>query len=293
MSAIRCITKFCRALLLAAALVSFLAHDSALAWSPYTLTNGNSRVTVNPDSPSGMSDWTVDGQTQLYNQSFWYRKGSTGGEKYLGQSATLATATQVNPSVLNLLYNNGTFTIETTYSLLGGVSGSGSAAIGEQISINNLTAAAMSFHFFQYVDFDLGGTDANDTITLERNFLGKFVGATQRKGNAYFADEIISPSADRGEVSTIHNGSQAILNKLLDGSPTTLNNTTGPITGDASWAFQWDINIPANSSYSIDLTKSVYVLQPIPEPSLMAIVVAGASVASMFRRRRAFVKNHH
>ena len=173
------------------------------------------------------------------------------------------------------------------------MSDSGSAAIGEQISINNLTAAVMSFHFFQYVDFDLGGTDANDTITLDRNFSGKFIGATQRKGNSYFADEIISPSADRGEVSTIHSGSQAILNKLLDGSATTLNNTTGPITGDASWAFQWDINIPANSSYSIDLNKSVYVSQPAPEPSIIAIVIAGASVAGMFRRRCAFVKNQH
>ena len=43
------------------------------------LTNGNSRVAIQPAEPRGMDSWIVGGQTQQYQQWFWYRVGSHKG----------------------------------------------------------------------------------------------------------------------------------------------------------------------------------------------------------------------
>lgn len=254
----------------------------ANAWT-YVLTNGNSTATIGADTPYGMSDWTVDGQTQLYKQWFWYRKGNTGGESPLN-NIQMTSATLVSPGVLNTVYQSGnTFSIEVNYSLLGGAIGSSSSSIGEQIKINNLTSNPLNFHFFQYVDFDLGGNWLGDTVTLEQNAQGLFEKAFQTKGNAYFADEIVSPAANNGEVGL----SQSILTKLNDLSPTTLNGDVGPVTGDAVWAFQWNVNIAANQSFSIAINKSVYIAPSIPEPTPIALISVGFAALGFARRRLA------
>ncbi|MGC3959556.1 MAG: PEP-CTERM sorting domain-containing protein [Verrucomicrobiota bacterium] len=257
-----------------------LSTQLASAWT-YNLTNGNSSATVQADTPYGMSDWTVDGQTQLFRQWFWYRKGSTGPEKPLN-NLTLTSATLVSPSILNTVYQSGSiFSIEVTYSLLGGAIGSSSSAIGEQIKINNLTSNPLDFHFFQYVDFDLGGGYLGDTVTLEKNAQGLFDKAYQTKGNAFFADEVVSPAANHGEVGL----SESTLIKLMDSSPTTLNDSVGPVTGDAIWGFQWDVVIPAYQSFSIAINKSVYIAPPVPEPSSIALLAVGLAALGFARRR--------
>lgn len=252
----------------------------ASAWT-YDLTNRNSSATIQADAPYGMSDWTVDGQTQLYRQWFFYRKGNTGPEKPIN-NLTLTSATMVAPNILNTVYHSGNvFSIGITYQLLGGEFGSSSSSIGEQIKISNLTGSALNFHFFQYVDFDLGGNWLGDTVTLEQNAQGLFEKAYQTKGNFYFADEVVSPAANHGEVGL----SESTLVKLNDASPTTLSDNVGPVTGDAIWAFQWDVVIPAYQSFDIAINKSVYV---VPEPSAIAFLSVGLAALGFARRRFGF-----
>jgi hypothetical protein len=255
----------------------FCAPQSVQAWSN-TLTNNNSTVTIGADTPHGMSDWTVDGQTQLYKQWFWYRTGTTKPEKPI--NTLTSSAEQTSPNVLNTFYSSSAFSIEITYSLLGGAFGSGSSAVGEQIKITNLTGNQLDFHFFQYVDFDLGGNHLGDTVYLEQNLQGLFEKAYQTKGNAYFADEIVSPAANHGEVGL----SQSILTKLDDSFATTLNDSVGPVTGDAVWGFQWDVIIDAYGSFNIDINKSVYVT-PVPEPTGVALFSLGVILLGLARRR--------
>lgn len=249
----------------------------ANAWTNI-LTDGNSSATILPDSPYGMNDLTVDGKTQLYRQWFFYRKGNTAPEKPIN-NLTLTSAVQSAPNVLNTVYHSGsTFSIDITYVLQGGLLGSGSSSVGEQIKINNLTGNPLNFHFFQYVDFDLGGNHLGDTVTLEQNAQGLFEKAFQTKGNFYFADEVVSPAANHGEVGL----SESTLVKLMDANPTTLNGNVGPVTGDAIWAFQWDMVIPAYQSFDIAINKSVYV---VPEPSSIALLSVGLVALSFARRR--------
>jgi hypothetical protein len=76
----------------------------------------------------------------------------------------------------------------------------------------------------------------------------------------------------------------SIYSSLTNGTPTTLSDATGPLTGDATWAFQWDAAIPANGSLSIALNKSVYVTN-IPEPSSLALIPAALVIVAAARRR--------
>jgi len=228
-----------------------------------------------------MSDWTVDCQEQLYRQWFWYRVGSTGGENTINHLNRIS-AQQTSASTLTTLYrNSGQFSIEVSYSLLGGAEGSGFSMIGEQIKITNLSGSPLDFHFFQYVDFDLGGSNLGDTVQLGQNNSGLFDSAYQNKGSSYFADEIVSPGAQHGEAGLY----PSIYNKLTDNSPTTLSDDSGPVTGDATWAFQWDAAIPVGGSFSIGLNKSVYVAIPVPEPSVLVLFPMALALLGTARRR--------
>jgi len=130
------------------------------------------------------------------------------------------------------------------------------------------------------VDFDLGGSSAGDTVQLGQNISGLFDSAYQNKGNSFFADEILSPAANHGQAGLY----PSIYNSLMDGSPTTLTDSTGPVTGDATWAFQWDASIPVGGSFSVALNKSVFVTN-IPEPSALTLIPLAMTFLAVARRR--------
>lgn len=259
--------------------VCFLLQQAAQAWT-YDLTDGNSSVTIRADRGFGMSDWTVDCVPQLYRQWFWYRVGDCDRERPINR-LDLISADQSNPNTLTTLYQkNDKFSIEVSYTLLGGAEDSGLSTINEQIKILNLSCAPLDFHFFQYVDFDLGGSRHGDTVELGQNDEGLFDSAYQHKGDSYFADEVVTPGAQHGQAGKF----PSILHSLRNGSPTTLNDNTGPVTGDATWAFQWDASIPVDGSFSIELSKKVY-LTNIPEPTAMMLIPAALAVLGVARRR--------
>jgi len=47
------------------------------------LTDQNTTVTIDPVNGAGVYSWLVNGVEQLFQQWFWYRVGSTGGESPL------------------------------------------------------------------------------------------------------------------------------------------------------------------------------------------------------------------
>jgi len=259
-------------------LLSIFLSPSAHAWK-FILADGNSSVTIDTGTDEGMHNWIVDGQNQLYQQWFWFRAGSSGGESPIN-ALPIVSEVQATPSTLNVKYSNGIFSIETTYSLLGGSPGSGSSDIGEQIKIQNLTGNPLDFHFFQYTDFDLDGNYAGDTVQLGQNLQGLFNEALQIKDNVRFADTVISPGANHGEAAIW----PSTLNSLNDGSPTTLNDDAGPISGDSTWAFQWDWVIAPGGSKIISIDKNLYILEPIPEPTTWSLISIGLVLLGVLRR---------
>ncbi len=241
-----------------------------------TLTDGNSSVLIDPGSQAGANNWTVDGTNQLFQQWFWYRVGSTGPEAPIN---TISAPTVVTPTarIADISYTSqNNLSVDVTYVLTGGTPGSLTSDVSEVIRINNLGSSSLDFHFFQYTDFDLGGDPQGDTARLvNANTIQQF------DPNAISSETVVTPAANRYEVNFFAN----TLNSLNDGSPTTLNNNGGPLTGDTTWAFEWDVTIPAGGSFIISKDKNI---RPVPEP--LSLILLGCGMVGLIELRRRIKK---
>jgi len=250
----------------------------------YTLSSGNSSVAINPSSQTGMDSWIVDGQNQLNQQWFWYRIGSTGPEASFDTIST-PVINPINASILQTTYANSIFSATVLYSLDGGAIGSGTSDLSEQISIQNLTGTTLSFHFFQYADFNLGGTPNNDTGDLTLSRRNTYGGTVQYNSSCHLSenvDTVVSQPASRGQFGT----GNTILNLLNDGSPTTLNNNFSA-SGNVNWALEWDVSIAAGGTLLIskDLNiVGVCPVNPIPEPATWSLALFGLISCGLFKR---------
>ncbi len=248
-----------------------------------TLVDNNSVAQINDESSAGMFNWSMDGQNQLAQQWFWYRIGSNPEAPINTISAP--SITTPNARTAYTTYNNGAFSVEVDYSLTGGLPGSGYSDIGESIRINNLTASPLDFHFFQYSDFDLGGTPGGQTIQLGKDLSGTHFNEALQTGPGATLDESITvaaPGANHGEAAFFN----STLVKLNNGVADNLNDNAGPLgPGDATWALQWDLPIAPGGSVLI--SKDKYIQLAVPEPSVLALISVGLVGLARRRRRKA------
>ena len=253
----------------------------------FTLTSDNSSVTISPGTGRGMGGWEVDGQDELYTQWFWYRLGEYARETPLN-ALSRVHASQPTPDTLNTVYANRQLRVEVTYSLQGGMPGSGEAEIAETVLIRNLTSRPLNLHFFEYTDFDLGGSSGGDNVQLKSSLQGLFTEALQSQDSLLFGDILVAPGADHAQA-----GSRwAILGRLTDCGPTTLNDTIGSMQGNAAWALEWDPRIPARGTFAISITKSLSI---VPEPAATSYLLAGwiaLGLHKRFRRERDSSRAH-
>jgi len=268
------------------AFLSFAVFGGALANKANaalrTLVDNNSIVEINTTSQEGMRFWSVDGVEQLFQQWFWFRVGN-------GPEASIDTLTLLNdfPSDsdgdldtedLNLVYGGVGFEIEVDFKLNGGSAGSGTSDVAEQISITNTGESPLDMHFFQYVDFDLGGTAGGDTaVFTNENTVQQF------EGSVVLSETVETPDPNRREI----NDYNVTLTKLNDGVATDLLNMPtedvpfGP--GNVTWAFQWDATINPGGTFQISKDKQITI---VPEPGSCVLLVAGLA-GLIIRRRRA------
>ena len=195
------------------------------AQAVFSLSNGNTAVSIDPNSQAGVFAWSVDGVNQLYQQWFWYRLGTSGGESAINAIPNVAvTLSKSNPfladnDTANLFYYTNAanplasdFIVEVKYTLSGGTAGSHTADLDEVINITNHTGNTLNF--FQYSDFDLGQTIGDDIL--------KFVNANavqQYDTGEVLSETVVTPAASHYEGNIF----PVTLNELNDGSPTTLD----------------------------------------------------------------------
>jgi hypothetical protein len=248
----------------------------------FTLVDDNSTATFDTSSQANAYEWNVDGRDQLFQQAFWYRIGNVAEQSLDTLPHPIEGMTDTNfdgnPDTLFVRYNGAGFRVEVRYTLDGGLVGSRASDIAEQISISNLGAVPLDFHFFQYSDFDLNATAGNDTAVFPNDNA-----VVQSEGSASIAETVITPIPDHREIDFY----PLILAKLNDAVATTLTDTPpedvnfGP--GDVTWAYQWDFLLPVGGTFQISKDKN---LIGIPEPATVAILAMGVGLALAHWRRR-------
>jgi hypothetical protein len=226
------------------------------------LTNGNSTASIDTQSKAGMFNWTVDGISTLKQQWFWYRVGSASGE----QSLDALTQTLVSPSdgdadglneslAVRYVDSSATpFEITVSFSLTGGQPGDRNSAISEVIRIRNTGSTSLEFHLFQYGDFDLAPANPNnDTVA--------FVAANEMQQidpNSASLDVGVVPLPSHHQADVV----STTLSSLNDASPTTLSDADGPVTGNATYAYQYDPIIQPGSTFLVSVNKKLVVARP-------------------------------
>jgi large repetitive protein len=266
--------------------ISAQPSDAAL----FFLSDRNSTASFETETQANHFSWNVDGRQYLKGgvnpgQAFWYRIGDAGPEQsvhttlpVLAQGAT-DTNFNGNPETLFVRYGNAALQIDTSYRLNGGLAGSGTSDLTEQISISNLTASPMDFHFFQYADFDLPGPGGDNAVFTNANTVDQFKGAFQ------LTETVVTPVPSHREVAFF----PATLNKLNNAGPDDLNDlppigvALGP--GDVTWAYQWDVVIPPSSTYLISKDKHITGPQ-VPEPAAFVLLTIGLGLLLHKRRTR-------
>ena len=258
------------------------------------LSDNNAEVKIDPLSDMGMDEWKVDGKNYLYQQWFWYRIGDTDAETSLN---ALPHTTPVvsdsngdgNDDTASVTYTDPRgLSIAITYTLTGGEAQSGYSSVNESINLTNTnprSSTPLGVHFFQYSDFDLTPkASADDTVTFDSTYH-----VAQTAPGIGIGEAVVLPFPSRHEPGIYH----ATLDKLTDAGPSDLARTTVDLTdtatGDATWAFQWDLTLRGKQTVIVSKVKQLQIApETVPEPSTLALVFAGiAAVVCAWRRKSA------
>lgn len=277
------VAVFCLGIVLAVGVPAAYADD-------VTLTHLNSIFVIDPHTSTGAFTWSVDGIDHLFQQSFWFRLGAAGGESNISTIFTAHT-TFLGTRGLSITYTHASFSAEVLYTLTGGALGSGASDVAETISITNTSGSPLSFHFFQYSDFDLAGTIGGDTVRLvnpnvwEQTDLPVVLSETSAIPTATRCESAVFP------FTRTHLGNatpSTLAHPNVVGSPCEI--PLGPT--DATWAWQWDFTLNPRGTFQVSKDKRLTGGVVVPEPASALLFGSGLlSLAWACRRRRGFARS--
>lgn len=269
-----------RALVAPVAALGLLAPASPAAAAPILLEDGVAFLEVDPESPDGLTGWTVNGVAHLRTQSFWI--GTEGGPEIPLSDLVLASAEASDENAdgrnerLNLHYTrvDGP-ALRFVYTLAGSAIGA-PGEITSDLAIDVIvypSEAASSIRLTQYTDVDLFNSFADD----EALFAGTPPGATVTDSTGLGS---YASSSSRGPDAFEASVYDTLLAGLLDGDPTMLTNALFA-TGDVVLGASWQLELPPNDSLRFRNTQSIRI---VPEPGTLLLLAAG--IAGLVARRQ-------
>jgi hypothetical protein len=252
--------------------------------SPFVLQDGNSSVTINPTSPTGISNWSVNGQNQINTEWFWYRTGSSGGQLSFD---TLGTPTEQlideksdgenDFALLTYPAKNGIqVTLELT--LTGGTAASATSDLLDSVIISNQSNSPVNYHLFEYGNFNLGGVTTGQTMTIADGDTATDVGNGHQV--QVMANSGIPSEYEASLFPTQFNSVSST------SSPAALTDASSAGPGDGEEGFEWDATIGANKSLVVAIDNDMSgAIQTVPEPT-SAVAVLGLTGICLTRPRR-------
>jgi len=280
----KCVAALCAALVVST--VVFLPSNGRA--TPYNMNDQGSTAIVDPDSNSGMTSWTVNGQNQLDQQSFWYRINNGIANSVTSISAASVTTSSGLDGIndVKAVYDNSSnIKLTLDYSLAGGGVGSGAADLTESVMFKNTGSSAYTLNFYQYSNFNLLGDASHDTVSLFGSGPGgsaPYYYVYQANGSTAISEGIVSPFATRGETAYYN----TTLTELGGTPNLQLDDNAGPTgPGDVTWAFQWTVLL--NPGDMLDLSKDLDMsIAPVPEPSALLLIALGMGALGLSLRRK-------
>jgi len=266
---------------IALALAGIVANASMRAEATdIVLTDGTAEVRIDTASQIGTYKWSLNGLDHLAQQWFWYRT-STGAEASVDTIDLTPSITLTGSNEADVVYTNGVLEVRIGYTLLGG---GNTSSLTEDFKITNVSGVTYTLNFFQYADFDLkslSGPDQDDTV----EFIAPFK-VTQKDGSGVVLGEAVTTNPG----STLHHeadlkgigpiGSDT-LDRLNDFIASTLSDADGPLTGNATWAFQWTQSLDPGESMVFSKDKSLQ----IPAPGAWLLGAMGFAFAARKSKR--------
>ena len=249
-----------------------------------TLQSGGSTLLVNPDSAVMNYSWLVDGMDQFGGspkgqESFFFSVGDAGPQSL---SALTHNVIYNSGGVLTVGYTDpGEFTLVLSDNLAGG---STNAALTELLSFNNTSGATLNLHVFQYANFNADGAGNDNTLSLSGL-------PTNTADQTDTMGDHVNVAADSPDEYQIANDSSVYMKVTAPTFEPLSDNSTGPITGNTSFGFEWDPAIGVGGSYQISITESVSAqchAVPLPGAGYGALATLGgiAGIAAIRRARR-------
>lgn len=247
---------------------------TALAAQPGgTLTDGNAQF-VQGAAPAAVgstgptADFRPEGPAttdHLFQLWWWYRVAGDSRERPFG---SYTDGTRVISGTSNYTGNTAIYTWTVTEGgtdlflarwtkVLTDGSFTGEAYLSQTFGITNLTSSPLDLSLFMYVDYDINGTGSNDSATLVAP------GLIQVTDGGTIFTEMLGVGASAYQVTAF----STLRGLLTNGAVDNFNNTGLPFgPGDFTGGFQWNLNIPAGQSVTVNAS-----LAAIPEPHVMAV----------------------
>ena len=192
--------------------------------------------------------------------------------------------------VLSATYQGDGFNTVLNFTLVGGSTGSKTSSIIETLTFNNTSDAPIQAKIFDYENFALDGAAGNDTLTLsgspvntadQTDPLGTDANVVATGGGA---------APDFYQIGT--NGSVLALLASTNDTVTLNDNSTGPLVGDDSFAFEWEPTIDAGGSFQISVNQTITggAMVPLPNAALSGAGLLGllTGIALMRKAFRAW-----